>query len=76
MSRVEINAGGRHVIVDHETELEHITKTAQQLWEATSGADDRPGPAIGFVLGQRYERPPSGTMRYGPGRVDAGGSGE
>lgn len=71
MSRVEINAGGRQIVVDHETELEHITKAAQQLWEATGSAEGRPGPAVGFAFGQRHERPPLGTMRRGPGRVDA-----
>lgn len=64
MSRIEINAGGRHVIVDHDGELAHLAKTAAELWDSTDGVpDDKPG-AIGFTTGQRYEPPPVALGGY------------
>lgn len=71
MSRIEISAGGRHIIVDHDGELAHVADTATRLWESTHGTDS-PGGGMGFTSTQRYERPASpSTMRRGPGRVDA-----
>jgi hypothetical protein len=58
MSRIEINAGGRHIIVDHDTELAHLERTARDLWDHTTGAEpDKPG-AVGFTTGTRYEPDP------------------
>lgn len=47
MSRVEINAGGRHIIVDHDgTDLSYIVEKAESLWKAS---DPRTGAlAVGF----------------------------
>lgn len=64
MSRVEINAGGRQIVVDHDGELAHLADTARQLWDHTHGADDRHGPAIGFQTSQRYT-PPVGDNNGG-----------
>nr|MDT0660842.1 hypothetical protein [Micromonospora sp. DSM 115978] len=55
MSRVEINAHGRHVIVDHDGELEPLQRTARELWEVTGNAGpERLGPAFGFQAPARY----------------------
>jgi hypothetical protein len=49
MSRVEINAGGRHIIVDHDgTDLGYVVDKAEQLWKNAETLDPRPGPAYGF----------------------------
>lgn len=49
MSRVEINAGGRHIIVDHDgTDLSHVVEKAQALWTAVEVPERKPGPAYGF----------------------------
>lgn len=49
MSRVEINAGGRHIIVDHDgTDLSHVAEKAEALWKAVEVPEPRPGPAYGF----------------------------
>ena len=46
LSRVEINAGGRHIIVDHDgTDLAYVVEKAEKLWEA---ADSRAVPPVGF----------------------------
>jgi hypothetical protein len=59
VSRVEINAGGRHIIVDHDGELEPLARTVRELWDHTAGAEpDKPSGAVGFVTGTRYEPPP------------------
>jgi len=54
MSRVEINAGGRHIIVDHDGELEPIRQAAISLWEASESAAPSPGPAVGFQAERRW----------------------
>lgn len=61
MSHIEINAGGRHIIVDHDGELAHLADTARDLWDHPTTADDRPGPAVGFVTSQRHTPPASAT---------------
>lgn len=49
MSRVEINSGGRHVIVDHDgTDLSHVVEKAEALWKSVEAPEPRPGPAYGF----------------------------
>lgn len=35
MSRIEIKAGNRHVVVEHGGELEHLRNTATALWDLT-----------------------------------------
>jgi hypothetical protein len=66
MSRVEINAGDRHVVVDHEGELAHLADTAQRLWRETE-QPLRPGPAVGFSAQLRYvpDVTPVGNGQYG-----------
>lgn len=64
MSRVEIDAGGRKVVVDHDGELAHLAKTASELWEATAGVDPQPRGAVGFVTAQRFEPPPVSQGAY------------
>lgn len=54
MSRIEVNAGGRHVIVDHDGELEPIRAAALALWQATDAPPPPPGPAVGFVAQTRH----------------------
>lgn len=53
MSRIEINAAGRHIIIDHNAELEPLQRTALALWEATAGPLPSPGPAVGFQAERR-----------------------
>jgi hypothetical protein len=49
VSRVEINAGGRQVIVDHDgTDLAYVVEKAQRLWQDTEVEAPKPGPAYGF----------------------------
>jgi hypothetical protein len=48
VSRIEINADGRHVIVEHDAELEHVATKALALWEQTR--DPRRPAQSGFVL--------------------------
>lgn len=61
MSRIEINAGGRQVIIDHEGELEPIARTAFDLWTKAEGPEPRVGPAsAGFQMERR------GTWDYSP----------
>jgi hypothetical protein len=51
VSRVEINAGGRQVIVDHDgTDLAYIVEKAQKLWQDTEAVPLPPGPAYGFSM--------------------------
>jgi hypothetical protein len=64
VSRVEINAGGRHVVVDHQGELAHLAKTATELWESTAGAEPDSPAAVGFVTSQRFEPPPVSMGSY------------
>ncbi|MBM0274123.1 hypothetical protein [Micromonospora tarensis] len=49
MSRIEINAGGRHIIVDHDGELEPLRAAALSLFEATTGPEPT-APATGFQI--------------------------
>lgn len=58
MSRVEIDAGGRKVVIDHDGELAHLATTASELWESTAGVDPQPRGAVGFATGMRSEPPP------------------
>ncbi|WP_030488184.1 hypothetical protein [Micromonospora chokoriensis] len=68
MSRIEINAGGRHIIVDHTGELEPLRVAALSLFEATANVPgDEPGPAFGFQADRRWtpEVLPTSPGRYG-----------
>lgn len=67
MSRIEINAGGRHIIVDHDGELEPLKQTALAVWAAAEQVPDRPGPAFGFQADRRWtpEVLPTSPGRYG-----------
>jgi hypothetical protein len=77
MSRVEINAEGRHVVVDHDGELPELADTAMKLWEHAESY--RPlGPAYGFASVERRGSvpvPPLGRSAHDrgrpPGQVDA-----
>lgn len=71
MSHIEINAGGRHIVVDHDGELAHLADTARRLWDHTDGAGDRQGPAFGFQADRRYTLPAGdnnggGSYRHRP----------
>ncbi len=67
MSRVEIEAGGRRVTVDHDTELAHIVQAAQELWDHTAGTE-RPGPAYGFTTERRWtpDQPATNNSAWRP----------
>ncbi|MFE7869738.1 hypothetical protein ACFUYE_05235 [Micromonospora humida] len=67
MSRIEINAGGRHIIVDHDGELEPLKQAALSLFAATERVPDRPGPATGFQIVEQAGRGhlPIGQGAYG-----------
>ena len=67
MSRIEINADGRHVVVDHEGELEPIRAAALALWRDTDGPEPPAGPAVGFTADRR------GTHEVRPTSYDAYG---
>ena len=56
MSRVEIEAGGRRVVIEHDTELAHITAAARDLWDHTVGVPEQPGAAYRFNHVQRPSR--------------------
>jgi hypothetical protein len=58
MSRVEINADGRQVIVDHVGDLPYLIEKAMEAWKATEAP---PKPPRGFVA-------PSTTDRTDPSR--------
>ncbi|SCL32116.1 hypothetical protein GA0070616_4390 [Micromonospora nigra] len=58
MSRIEINDGRRHIIVDHDGELEPLKQAALTLWEAAGAAPAGSGPATGFQLTERRWSPP------------------
>lgn len=49
MSRIEINAGGRHIIVDHTGDLPYLAEHALDLWTKAASDPPPPGPAVGFV---------------------------
>ena len=75
MSRIEINADGRHIIVDHDGELEPLRRSALELWQAAE-AKKSPGPATGFQLIELRHTPsvdPIGNGAYGlpPAPVNA-----
>jgi hypothetical protein len=67
VSRVEIDAGGRRVSIEHDGELEPLRRTALDLWKDTEGPE-RVGPAFGFQASARWTPPaqPS-SMRAAPG---------
>ncbi len=67
MSRIEVNAGGRHIIVDHDGELEPLRAAALALWRATE-TPERPGPAVGFTVERRSTREVAPTARGPYGR--------
>jgi hypothetical protein len=46
VSRVEINADGRSVVVDHVGDLPYLIEQAMGAWQAT----DKPKATSGFVL--------------------------
>jgi hypothetical protein len=46
VSRVEINADGRQVIVDHVGDLPYLIEKAMEAWRAT---DNKPHPPRGFT---------------------------
>ena len=78
MSRIEINAGGRHIIVDHDGgDLAYVVEKAEKLWQAVESPEKPPGPAYGFQAERRYTDavPPLGRSAYDrgrpPGQVDA-----
>jgi hypothetical protein len=53
MSRVEINSGGRHVIVEQDSrDAEMLAKQALDLWLATAPDGIPVGPAFGFAQTQ------------------------
>ncbi len=68
MSRIEVNAGGRHIIVDHAGELEPLRAAALALWQATEAPPQSPGPAIGFVSQARHTPDVRPTSPDGYGR--------
>lgn len=70
MSRVEIDAGGRKVVIDHDGELAHLAETASKLWTETAGVEPaRLGGGMGFATAQRTEAPPVANGPYrGTGR--------
>lgn len=70
MSRIEIDAGGRHIIVDHDGELEPLRLAALALWNDTAGPEPSPGPAVGFQADRRWTAPvePLGHSAYDRGR--------
>lgn len=67
MTRVEINAGGRVIVVDHTGELEPIRAAALALWHATDTGQPPAGPAVGFMADRRGtdEVRPTAHSSYG-----------
>lgn len=67
MSRIEINAGGRQIIIDHNGELEPLRAAALALWRDTDSPEPSPGPAVGFSAQARHTADvrPSGHGPYG-----------
>lgn len=67
MSRVEINAGGRHIIVDHDsTDLSYIVEKAESLWKAS---DPREGAlAVGFHAASNGDAPTNAVTGSTPNR--------
>lgn len=65
MSRIEIDAGGRKVVIDHGGELEPMRQAALSLWQATAGPAPAAGPAVGFTSERRstYDVDPTGNGR-------------
>lgn len=55
MSRIEINAGSRHIVVEHDGgDLAYVIDKAEALWKATEAAEPPPGPAYGFQADRRW----------------------
>lgn len=52
MSRVEINADGRHVIVDHVGDLPYLIDKAMEAWKGT----DPKRPPAGFTTPESVTR--------------------
>lgn len=73
MSRIEIEAGGRRIVVEHGGELEPMKQAALELWAAAEKAPDRPGPAVGFQAERRWSPgvAPAGNSAYDRGRPPA-----
>jgi hypothetical protein len=66
MSRIEIDADGRKIVIEHDGELEPLRRAALGLWSDTQ-KPERLGPATGFQQTQvRPTRPvsPSGNGAY------------
>lgn len=63
MSRVEINANGRSVVIDHTGDLPYLAEQALKLWEQIE-APENPGPAYGFQAERaRTHQPVGGQYR-------------
>lgn len=54
MSRVEIDADQRHIVIDHDGELAPLVAAARDLWDHTNTPPKPPGPATGFTTAQRW----------------------
>jgi hypothetical protein len=65
VSRVEIEAGGRRIVIDHDTELEHVKAAARELWDHTATTPTPAGPAYGFTHERRYTPDASATNNSG-----------
>lgn len=63
MSKVEIDAGGRRVTVEHEGELAHLAETAQRLWQDTH-APERLSAGFGLHGHTRWEPAPVAGGAY------------
>lgn len=67
MTRVDIEAGGRHIVIDQPGgELCAVADQAWNLWATTSESENLtpPGPALGFVAERR------GSTSYTPLNTD------
>lgn len=73
MSRVEIEAGGRRIVVDADEPLHHTALEAQRLWDHTAGAAPTSAPGFGFVQPERRTSYPAteSTMRRPPPPIRA-----
>jgi hypothetical protein len=58
VARVEINAGGRHIIVDQPgAVLADVATAARELWQGVESPQPSPGPAMGFTTETRWHPP-------------------
>lgn len=67
MTKVDINAGGRHIVVDQpDGQLDAVVEKAWELWATTTEPGDAtsPGPALGFITERR------GAASYTPLNAD------